>query len=130
MEQVQQQFKQRAPRYGIEAGAIRAAGLDLAASSCRFVCPDGSSIELGVCTFVNMSIGGIKLTVVNPERYDLQQAEMHYRLSAPGAGREYVLKGSVCWSEQLTGDNYWIGVELKPRPDVLHLLKALTGHDS
>lgn len=130
MEQAKQQFVQRAPRYGIEGEAIRAAGLDLAASTCRFTRGDGSSVELGVFTLVNMSSGGIKLTVVNPDRHELQQAEMHYRIAAPGAGKEYVLRGTVCWSEELTAGNFWIGVELKPRPDVLHLLKALTGHDS
>ena len=127
MEDVKQQYLQRAPRIGIEPEMLMQSGIDIAASPCVFRFKDGSTKQLEILSIVNISTSGIKLTMVNREGLALSDTQLHLVMKAPAVGKEYVLRGQVCWSENLTGGNSWIGIELKARPDVLHLFTALTG---
>lgn len=127
MEKMVQGYKQRAPRFGIEPEMLKKSGVDLSTSVCTLLFKDGTDLVLGIQSIVNISTSGIKLTLTNPEQHALSGAGIELMVNAPGTGKMYTLKGDVCWSEHLTGSNSWIGVELKPRPDVLMLFTALTG---
>lgn len=127
MEIIQQQFKQRSPRFGIEQERLEGSGILLNDSPCILSDADGDSFTLEIQSIVNISVGGIKLTVINPEKLVLDAMDLKVVFNAPSKGDVYKLKGRITWSEHLTGGNSWIGVELNPRPDVLRLFTELTG---
>ena len=129
MEYVQRQFKERAPRFGIQKERLESSGIILGSSPCRFIPEEGDALQLETQSIVNISVGGIKLTVANPDKTVLDGMELQVEFQAPSAEKVYKLKGKVSWSEHLTGGNTWIGVELRPRPDVLNLFTELTGEE-
>jgi len=92
-----------------------------------FSTEEGEAFQLKTLSIVNISVGGIKLTVVNPDELELSGLGVKLDFAAPSRQRVYKLKGRVTWSEHLTNGNSWIGVELLPRPDVLELFTDLTG---